>query len=176
VSGEHLSSTSAWYVIYTKPLQEERAGNNLKAWSVETLTPKIKERRYNQFTGKPTYITKPFFPRYIFARFEADSMLHRVCFVRGVHSVVGFGAGPAPIDEELIEIIKAQTGEDGFVNLGEQLKSGDRVSINDGPAKDFVGIFERESSSSERVVILLTSANYQCRLSVRRDQVTKTHC
>jgi transcriptional antiterminator RfaH len=176
VSGEYLSSTSTWYVIYTKPLQEERAGNNLKAWSVETLTPKIKERRYNQFTGKPTYITKPFFPRYIFARFEADSMLHRVCFVRGVHSVVSFGAGPAPIDEELIKIIKAQTGEDGFVNLGEQLKSGDRVSINGGPAKDFVGIFERESSASERVVILLTSANYQCRLSVRRDQVTKTHC
>jgi transcription antitermination factor NusG len=157
-------------------LQEERAGNNLKAWSVETLTPKIKERRYNQFTGKPTYITKPFFPRYIFARFEADSMLHRVCFVRGVHSVVGFGAGPTPIDEELIEIIKAQTGEDGFVNLGEQLKSGDRVSISDGPVKDFVGIFERESSASERVVILLTSAKYQCRLSIRRDQVTKMHC
>jgi transcriptional antiterminator RfaH len=176
VSGENTSDNSAWYVIYTKPLQEERAGNNLKAWSVETLTPKIRERRYNQFTGKPTYITKPFFPRYIFARFEAESMLHKVCFVRGVHSVVGFGDGPAPIDEELIEIIKAQTGEDGYVHPGEQLKLGDRVSINDGPVKDFVGIFERESSASERVVILLTSAKYQCHVSIRRDQVSKAHC
>jgi len=174
VSGENTSNTSAWYAIYTKPLQEDRAGSNLKAWNLETFTPKIRERRYNQFTGKPTHVTKPFFPRYIFARFEAETMLHKVCFARGVHSVVGFGAGPAPIDEELIEIIKSRTGEDSFVNFGEQLKRGDRVSINDGPVKDFVGIFEREVSASERVLVLLTCAKYQCRLSVRREQVTKT--
>jgi transcriptional antiterminator RfaH len=176
VSGENKSDGAAWYVIYTKPLQEDRAAGNLRGWGIETLTPKIRERRYNQFTGKPTYLTRPFFPRYIFARFEPESLLHRVCFVRGVHSVVGFGAGPAPIDEELIEIIKLRTGMDGYVTLGEQLKSGDRVSINDGPVKDFVGIFEREISASERVVILLTSAKYQCRVSLRRDQVSKAHC
>ena len=176
MSGENTHRSSAWYAIYTKPLQEDRADSNLKAWNLETFTPKIRERRYNQFTGKPTYVTKPFFPRYIFARFEAETMLHKVCFVRGVHSVVGFGAGPAPIDDELIEIIKSQTGEDGFVNLDCSLKIGDRVSINDGPVKDFVGIFEREVNASERVVILLTCAKYQCRLSVHREQVTKTYC
>ncbi|MDQ1592152.1 MAG: transcriptional antiterminator RfaH [Pyrinomonadaceae bacterium] len=175
MSGENTSSTSAWYAIYTKPLQEDRAGSNLRAWNLETFTPKIQERRYNQFTGKPTPVTKPFFPRYIFARFEAETMLHKVSFVRGVHSVVGFGAGPAPIDDELIEIIKSRMGEDGFVNFGEQLKRGDRVLINDGPVKDFVGIFEREVSASERVVVLLTCAKYQCRLSVGREQVTKAH-
>ncbi|MDQ1557508.1 MAG: transcriptional antiterminator RfaH [Pyrinomonadaceae bacterium] len=175
MSGENTSSTSAWYAIYTKPLQEDRAGSNLRAWNLETFTPKIQERRYNQFTGKPTPVAKPFFPRYIFARFEAETMLHKVSFVRGVQSVVGFGAGPAPIDDELIEIIKSRTGEDGFVNFGEQLKRGDRVLINDGPVKDFVGIFEREVSASARVVVLLTCAKYQCRLSVGREQVTKTH-
>ena len=51
-----------WYVLHTKPKQEERANCNLVAWGVETLHPKLKTRRHNEFTGVPTYITQPLFP------------------------------------------------------------------------------------------------------------------
>src|SRR5215208_2764465 len=94
-----MSSLSAednylWYVICTHPRQEDRAESNLIAWSVETFAPQIKKKQYNQFTGVAIQLPKPLFPRYIFARFKLNEMLHKVRYTRGVHSVVGFGAGP----------------------------------------------------------------------------------
>ena len=62
------------------------------------FNPKTKERRYNQFVNAPTYVTKPLFPRYIFAQFKVDDLYHKVRFNRGVYSVVSFGEGPTPID------------------------------------------------------------------------------
>ena len=171
--GEPVSDDSDWYVIYTKPQQESRAESNLRAWNIETFAPKIREPRYNEFTGKPTYVTKPFFPRYIFARLSAGVMPHRAGFVRGVQSVVGFGAGPVPVDEEMIKIIRARVGDDGLVKIGEPLAPGDRVTVDGGPVRDLIGIFEREVSAGERVHILLAAAKYQCHLSVQREAVRK---
>lgn len=162
-----------WYVIYTKPQQESRADSNLRAWNIETFAPKTREPRYNEFTGRPTYVTRPFFPRYIFARFNAGTMLHKVCFVRGVQNVVGFGDGPVPIAEEIIKLIKARVVEDGFVQIGQSLAPGDQVAIDNGPVRDLIGVFEREVSAGERVRILLTAAKYQCHLSIQRDLVRK---
>jgi transcriptional antiterminator RfaH len=93
-----------WYVLHTKPKQEERANSNLAAWGVETLHPKLKARRYNEFTGKPTYITQPLFPRYLFAKFNAGEQLSKILFTRGVHNVVCFGDSPASVSEEIIHV------------------------------------------------------------------------
>jgi len=171
--GEIVNDNSDWYVIYTKPQQESRAESNLRAWNIETFAPKTRKPRYNEFTGRPIYVTKPFFPRYIFARFNADAMLHKVCFVRGVQNVVGFGAGPVPIDEEIIKLIKARVVDDGFVQIGQSLAPGDQVAVDSGPVRDLIGIFEREVSAGERVQILLTAAKYHCHLSVQRGLVRK---
>src|SRR5256885_1737905 len=96
---ENATDVSRWYVVHTKPRQEERANNNLRAWGVETLNPKLRTRRYNEFTGAPSTITQPLFPRYIFARFNADKQLAKIWFTRGVHEVVCFGRSPALVDE-----------------------------------------------------------------------------
>ena len=77
------------------------------------------ERRYNQFVYAPTYITKPLFPRYVFAQFRIDDIYHKVRFTRGVHNVVGFGEGQIPIDEEIILLIRSNIREDSFVMIDE---------------------------------------------------------
>lgn len=173
MSRAQVAETPLWYVIHTKPLQEERADNNLRAWSVETFTPKIRERRYNKFTGKLSYVTKPLFPRYIFARFSAAALLHKVCFTRGVQSVVGFGGGPDPVSDEIIEVIKQREGRDGFVRLYDELNRGDKVVISDGPLKDFAGVFEGHAKDRDRVSILLTTVSYQSRILIERGLVKK---
>src|SRR5689334_16613864 len=91
MSSEIGQDTSQWYVVHTNPKQEERADSNLRAWGVETLHPKLKTRRFNEFTGAPTVTTKPLFPRYIFAKFNAREQLAKISFTRGVHYVVSFG-------------------------------------------------------------------------------------
>jgi transcriptional antiterminator RfaH len=162
-----------WYAVHTHPKQEIRAEDNLRAWNIETFTPQFKERREHPFTGEPFSVVKPLFTGYIFARFDRESLYHKVRFTRGVHSLVGFADGPVPVDEEIINAIRSRIGKDGFVRVGERLMPGDQVIIKEGPLKDFTGIFEREMKESERVMILLNAVNYQARALVEKSMLKK---
>jgi transcriptional antiterminator RfaH len=171
MSNNTLSDTPNWYAIHTHPRQENRAESNLRAWEVETFAPRLKECRYSN--GVLVQMVKPLFSQYIFARFSAQDMLHKVSFTRGVSSVVSFGSSPTPIGEEIIEVIRARIGEDGFVSLGEVLRAGDVVKIKGGPLKNFVGVFERKVSNENRVMLMLNTISYQSHLVIERRLVQK---
>lgn len=162
-----------WYAVYTKPKEEQRADQNLAAWGVETLAPKIQERRTNEFTGRPTYFTKPLFPRYIFARFDAERLLRKVRFTRGVQNIVSLDSRPVIVDDSVIDIIRSRIREDGFVKLGEDLNVNDEVVVKNGALKSLVGIFERRVKASDRIIILLTAITYQGRISIEERMVEK---
>ena len=170
---EIRADSREWYVIHTHPKQEERANENLRSWGVETLHAKLRTRRYNEFTGAPTYITQPLFPRYIFAKFNAREQLPRIRFTRGVHNVVCFGESPAPVDEDIIDIIRDRSDEHGFVKANDELKPGDNVIVSAGPLRNLIGIFEREIKGSDRITILLTAIEYQARLMVNKELVQR---
>jgi transcriptional antiterminator RfaH len=161
-----------WYVVHTNPKQEERANSNLIAWGVETVYAKMKTRRHNEFTGVPTYITQPLFPRYLFAKFKREQ-LSKILFTRGVHDVVCFGDGPACVSEEIIDVIRERIDQNGFVKLNNDLKPGDRVVISAGPLKNLIGVFEREVKGSERIMILLTAIGFQGHLEVDRNWIKR---
>ena len=175
--GETMNSNtlqnSNWYAIRTHLNQETRAEANLRAWNVETFYPKIKDQRRNAFSGALTPVTKPFFSRYLFARFNIEQGLHKIWFTRGVQSVVSFGGTPNPVEEEIIEFFRARVDKDGFVQLGEDLKPGDRVVMKGGMLDSLEGIFERKMNDSERVMILLQTINYQGHIIVERSSIRK---
>jgi transcriptional antiterminator RfaH len=162
-----------WYAINTKSRQEERAESNLNAWQVETFVPRIKERRRGLVGGEPAYAIKTLFPRYIFARFDANRLLHKVSFTRGVQSVVHFGGMPVPVDDEVLAIMRTRTGADGFIRIGEELKPGDRVMIKAGAFENFIGVFERSLAEADRVRILLMTISYQSHVTIDRTLVRK---
>lgn len=173
MKSDYISKAPHWYAIHTKPKQEERAASNLIAWKVETFYPRIKESGLNQFTGQPALLAKPLFPSYVFARFDAETMLHKVWFTRGVHSVVSFGGVPVPVSDEIVALIRSQIGADGFVKLGGELSVGDEVRIKHGPLQNFVGVFERKINATNRVMLLLRTVNYHGRVEVDRALVEK---
>lgn len=170
---EAANSNSSWYVIQTNPRQESRASSNLMAWNVETFAPQMKEHRYNQYTGELRFVTKPLFPRYIFARFSPDKLLHKVRYTRGVHSLVSFGEGPVAVTDEIIEIIRSRIGKDGTVRIGEEFRPGDNVIVKDGPLKNFTGMFEKEMNDSDRVMILLDMVSYQAHIEIDKSLLRK---
>jgi transcriptional antiterminator RfaH len=172
LSSATIEDTACWYVIHTQPKQEDRACSNLKVLGVSIFNPKIKERRYNQFSIVPTYVTKSLFTRYIFAQFKINDLYHKVRFTRGVYSVVGFGDGPTPISEEVITLIQSKI-EDGFVKVDEEIMPGDRVMVKDGPLKNFAGIFEGGMKATDRVRILLETVSYQAHIEIERDMVKR---
>jgi transcriptional antiterminator RfaH len=172
-SGERAVAEPRWYAVRTRPREEFRAEANLLAWDVETFAPRLRERRVNQFTGLPTFFHKPLFSRYIFARFEAGRLLHKVYYTRGVQSIVSFGNEPIPVEDEAISLIQSRVGEDGFVRLCDELSPGDRVVIKDGSFKGIHGVFNRHLKDSERVMIMLDSINFQAHVTVDRQLVEK---
>lgn len=165
--------TPCWYVVQTKPQQEERAESNLNAWRIQTFLPKIRQRREHPFGGAPIYQVKPLFTRYLFARFKAHELLHKVSYTRGVHNVVNFSGWPISVDDEVIELLRQQSDADGCVRIGQDLKAGDKVMISNGPFRNFVGIFQGTSKERDRVSILLTAVNSQSRVIVDRALVKK---
>lgn len=173
MSLEPKFETSSWYVVHTKPRQEERAESNLRAWRVETYAPKIKVRSLCRMSGQASYKIKPLFPGYIFAHFAAHNQLHKICFTRGVSSIVSFGGELATVDDEIIGIIKSQAAEDNYIRLGEKLKSGDKIMIESGPLQHLTGIFEREIKGSKRILILLTTIKYQGHVMIDRELIRK---
>jgi transcriptional antiterminator RfaH len=162
-----------WYVVHTHPKQEERTGSNLKAFGVETLMPKLRVNKYNEFTGHVSRIAKPLFPSYIFSRFRFNDLYHRLRYTRGVHSLICFNNKPTPIDDEIIELVRSRIGGDGFVKTGPDLKAGDEVVINDGRFQNLCGVFERELSDADRVRILLNTIGFQAHVVVNRTSVSK---
>ena len=166
---EAVDHDPQWYVVHTNPKQEDRAYSNLRCWGVETLHPKLKTRRVNEFSGALSYITKPLFPRYIFAKFDARKQLAKISFTRGVHHVVSFGGQPTPVEEDVIQVLSSRIDDNGFVRLADQLKPGDKVVIKAGPLRAFEGVFERELNDNERISVLLTTISYQGRVVVSRD-------
>jgi len=168
-TGESLS----WYVVHTHPKQEDRTNINLQAYGIETVCPKFRANRYNEFSGQPIRVVKPLFPSYIFARFRYNDSYHRVRFARGVYGLVSFNNTPAPVDEEIIELIRSRIGSDGFVKPHEALKAGDEVVIKDGRFQNLCGVFEREMEDAERVSVLLNTVNFQAHVVVDRSLVNK---
>jgi transcription elongation factor/antiterminator RfaH len=169
----NFESSIRWYAIHTHPKQEARAESNLLAWNVETFVPRYRSRRSNQFRSEPIFQIKPLFARYIFARFDADDISHKVRYTRGVHSIVSVGGWPAPLDDPLIDMMKARQDEDGLIRLYDNIKSGDEVVVDAGNFSGFVGVFERRINDSGRVMILLKAATYSFHVVVPENNVSK---
>lgn len=169
---EEVLENTRWYATRTKPNQEVRACENLIAWGVETFAPRLRKRCFGEYVARAVYRSEPLFRSYIFARFNAADMLHKVRFTRGVHGVVSCGGVPTPIDDEIITLIQSRA-EDGFVRLDDDLKHGDKVVISGGQFKGLSGIFDRRASNSERVLLLLRAVTYQACVEVESALVRK---
>jgi transcriptional antiterminator RfaH len=85
--------------------------------------------------------------------------------------VVSFGGEPTPIDDEIINTIRARVGNGGFVEIEEQFKRGDKVIIDHDMFGSLEGIFTEDVSGTERVRILLSTINYQAHIEVYKDSV-----
>ena len=170
--GEEALNNTRWYAIHTKPNQEDRVSQNLIAWGVETFAPLLRKRCFGKQVARAVYRIEPLFRSYIFARFNAANMLHKVRFTRGVHSVVSCSGIPTPVDDDIISLIQSRA-EDGFVRLDDDLKHGDKVVISGGQFKGLSGIFDRKASKSERVMLLLRTITYQAYVEVESALVIK---
>ncbi|MDG1144404.1 MAG: transcription termination/antitermination NusG family protein, partial [Burkholderiales bacterium] len=93
----------SWVVIYTKPLQEIRAKENLERLGVNVYLPlRFVEK---VISGSIVVSSEPLFPRYIFVRNDGiffNKIMHTLRNIRGVSYVVKFGGRFAELSEETV--------------------------------------------------------------------------
>ncbi|MFZ3063740.1 MAG: transcription termination/antitermination NusG family protein [Nitrospirota bacterium] len=146
-----------WYVVNTKPRQEDLAERMITQIGVDVFYPKINEK-------------KGLFPGYLFARYNPMEHFKKIRYSRGVRDIVSYGYNPVSVEDDIIETIKARI-RNGFVQISNDLfKKGERVIIREGLFKDFEGIFE-DVKDSERIIILLNLISYQARIVVEAAKV-----
>jgi transcriptional antiterminator RfaH len=160
-----------WFVVQTKPGDENRAETHLLNQKIETFLPLLEIHQYSN--GKMVQKIEPLFPNYIFARLDLKLQYYKVKWTRGVSKILGTGDGPVPISEKVIESIKERAGKDNLVKLEEKLKEGDVVQITSGPLKELSGIFQKKISDNGRVRILLNLIGVDVPVQIDRWQIRK---
>lgn len=160
------SFAPSWYAVYTKTGDEDGVAANLARAEIKTFSPKIKSVRF--IKRKYREVLRPLFPSYIFARFDALRFYHLVKYTRGVRGIVGGSAEPWPVGDEIIQAIESKVGPEGALEVPSAMSPGAHVLVADGPLKGLCGVFEREMSDRERVIVLLDAIEYQARVEIEK--------
>jgi transcriptional antiterminator RfaH len=142
------SSAGDWYVVYTKALLEISAQEHLHRQGFETYLPLIETQQRRQ--GQLISLIKPFFPRYLFIRFNRESDdWSPVRSTRGVCGLVKFEGVPKPIPASLISGLKSNEDARQLQQFAKPAwKAGDTVAIEQGPFAGYSCIFQARRSES----------------------------
>ena len=170
---ESFPTGQRWYVVKTKPLNEERAQSYLEYHGLTTFLPWMETVHFK--TDKTIKKNKPLFPSYIFAQFDLQQNYPLVKWGKGVNTILGFGKYPTPISDEVLSIIKNRSDEKGIVKKAYNLTKSDSIRITSGPLKDLLGIFDRWVSDSGRVRILLNLIGYQPSVELHCSQLERAY-
>lgn len=157
-----------WYVLQTKPKQENLVELYLSLANIEVFNPKIQEIRY--IGEKKKKVTVPLFPHYVFAKLRPN-LFDLVIYTRGVRKILGINGRPKPIKDSIIEMIKERINGNNHILVPEnyeefQLSQGDYVVVVDGPLKEFVGIVERINGT--KAIVILISMDYQVKAEIHK--------
>ena len=168
---EPLPTGLRWYVLKTKPRNEERAHNYLEQNGINTFLPLMETSSFNAGNGAKK--VKPLFPSYLFAQFDLMQNYPLVKWGKGVNKILGFGKYPTPIADEVLSIIQSRTDESNIVKKAYHLNENDCIRIVSGPLKDLLGLFEHWVADSGRVRVLLNLIGYQPKVELHYSQVEK---
>lgn len=143
-----------WYLVHTKPRQEDCALQNLQRQGYQCYLPMLPVERIRQ--GSMAVVNEPLFPRYLFIQTGVGGSAKSwapIRSARGVNRLVCFGSEPARIDDNLIAFLQAQ--EVSLQNEPEPLfKPGERVRLTEGAFAGIEGIYQM-TEGERRVMVLI---------------------
>ena len=151
-----------WYLIKTKPRQENVAIKNLENQKYATYCPTV--------TINNKHIV--LFPGYLFIYLDKEKEnWSPIRSTKGVVNFVRFGLNFAQVPDTVIKFLKANQliNKEKLKNLN-RFKSGDKVQITDGVFKNCIAIF-KSSKAEERVVLLMNLLGQQQAITIKQESV-----
>jgi transcriptional antiterminator RfaH len=143
-----------WYVIHTKPRQEQRALSNLQNQGYQCYLPMIAIEKLSR--ERLNVIEEPLFPRYLFICLDASRYGQNWSPIRstwGVSGLVSFGSEPAKINSVLIDLLRQQ--EQGLSEGPQRLFSaGESLLVADGPFAGLQAVYQMASGENRAMVLI----------------------
>ena len=161
-----------WYLIHTKPRQENCALQNLEQQGYECFLPTLPVEKIRQ--DQLTILEEPLFPRYLFIRLgigNAAKSWSPIRSTRGVNRLVGFGTEPAKVDDRLVQILKERSAQ--IRSTPQSLfQAGEKVSLIEGPFAGIEAIYQM-ADGERRAMILIELMSKPVRMTVMPGQLRK---
>ncbi len=145
-------STLSWYLVHTKPRQEDIALTNLERQGYECYLPQIRIERIRR--RKVGVATEPMFPRYLFIRLDSSDQGKSWSPIRstlGVSQLVHFGARAAKVDDTLVDLLRQR---ERAMPTEAMFHSGDSVVITDGPFAGIEAIYQTVDADRRAFILL----------------------
>ena len=138
-----------WYVIHTKPRQEQRALENLQRQGFEAWLPMIELEKVRR--SRLTRVTEPMFSRYLFIRLDTtQTNWSPIRSTLGVSKLVSFGNVPAAVPDALIDMLR----ESPPLTPQRLMNPGDEVQLVDGPLRGLRGIYQQHDGEARAMVLI----------------------
>lgn len=161
-----MDVSTQWYVVLTKPRQEQRALEHLEQQGASAFLPLFQREHITK--GKRTLRAEPLFPGYLFLQSSlADPLLSKIRSTLGARGLLYFGTQPAVVSTLLVNDLQRRS----LCNENDALyKKGQKVTLHSGPFKHYEAIFQ-EYDGTERAVILLSLLGQQSELLVELSEL-----
>jgi len=163
-----------WYLVHTKPKQEKRSLENLQRQGYQCYLPILPIERLRQ--GRLSFSDEPLFPGYLFVWLGKGGAAAKswapIRSTRGVVRLVCFGTEPARVDDELIELLRANENV-VRAHPDRLFKPGERVCITEAPYVGIEGIYQM-ADGVRRVMVLIEMLNKPVTLRVAAASLRKT--
>lgn len=178
-----MENQKLWYVVNTYSGHESKVKENLLMRKdsmgmgnniFRVIVPETKEVEIKDGIKKEK--TKKMFPGYVLVEMiMSDEAWYAVRNTPGVTGFIGSsgkGAKPTPLLPQEIDRILVNMGM-SRVNVEDDLKVGDEVSIVDGPFKGMIGKVDNIDKENNRLNILIDLFGQETSVDVELFQVNK---
>ncbi|MBK1643826.1 transcription/translation regulatory transformer protein RfaH [Thiocapsa imhoffii] len=139
-----------WYLVQSKPRQEDRAEFNLAQQGYCVYRPCLMVEHIRR--GRRVQVEESLFPNYLFIQLQrwVDNW-YPLRSTRGVSRLVAFGGEALPVEDQLIDEIRCRLAAQP---LNTVMQPGQKVEIIQGPFRGLDAIFQTHRGE-QRVQLLL---------------------
>jgi transcriptional antiterminator RfaH len=162
-----------WYLVHSKPRQEQIALQNLEQQGFSCYMPLIKVEKLRR--NKLTQVQEPLFPRYLFIQLGKgiyDKSWTPIRSTTGVCNLVRFGIEPAKVDENLIAALRQhETGQGAHTQ--SLFSPGERLQITSGAFAGLDVIYQM-TDGNNRVMVLIELLSKPVKMFLEPGELRKT--
>jgi transcription antitermination factor NusG len=163
-NSSHSNALKNWYVLYTKPNTEKRAGLELQKIGFESYVPLQKELRH--WKDRKRWVKTPLFKSYVFIKSD-NKERNRAFKVNGILRYVSFNGQPAKLKEEEIKTIRLLCKSESRITIDfNDYEVGQDVLICEGP---LMGLQAKLVSIKKRSKIQIYIEGLSCFASILLD-------